>query len=227
MSRQVWVGSFAKQAGRNFHFAAELAGKIYALGLQEGVELLAPRAVIYSYASENLSVPSIAQRGWDRETSVLMFKNFRLAYPQMRFDPELHRVMSRQQLIDEYGLFGDVMDDIARRPGSQVYFERLLSGNVDLAVSRPVIAVNVLVGGEFASHLADAVVTVQMHGEDSKRFGQYLPVSQGEVLSYATASTIYKKATGLEFEATGDLHPLWNDYDELAKAGIDVRPPEG
>lgn len=171
----------------------------------------------------------LAHLGWDKETSLQMYKNFRLCFPQLRYDPIMHKVMTRAQLIEEYGLFGHVMDDVAHRPGSQPYFDLLLTGNVDLAEPREVHMCM------FAIEFEPDVAKFGFKLKRAEVFGHHdngaplinKPVSQGQILSYARASEIYRNAVGETPDFLTDIHPIRYDYEDLAKAGIDLREPHG
>ncbi len=52
---------------------------------------------------EKIRAQLLLHNGWDIETSALLYKNFRVAFPQWPVNPEMWRVYSRQQLREEPG----------------------------------------------------------------------------------------------------------------------------
>ena len=244
MSRDSWEKSTHKalirlaqtsRAGRDsVHCLGEVASKSYNVALANSAELLACTGIHvvddnYTSAGIGLRLRAIAHVGLDRESSLMMFKNFRLAFPQLRFDPNMHKLMSRKQLVEEYGMFGELLADVAHDPASQPYFSQLIMGNMHLTYGRQVHAAGVAVDIAHNSSLDRGYQTsVQVFGlREGDVATTGTPVSQGTVLSYANAAQAFRDATGHEPEFSTDIHPLWNDYEELAKAGHPVWKPEG
>ncbi len=244
MSREHWEKSANRglirlaqtsRAGRDSaRWFGEVASKSYNVALANNAELL---ACTYAHAeNDNYSTPGIALRlrgiahvGLDRESSLLMFKNFRLAFPQLRFDPAMHKLMSRKQLIEEYGMFGGLLSEVAHDPESQPYFSQLVMGSMHVTYVRRVHAVGVAVDISYDPRGGGG------HETSARVFGLRgghvasvdTPVSQGDVLSYANAAQAFRDATGQDLDCGTDIHPLWNDYEELAKAGQEVWQPDG
>lgn len=242
MSRESWEKSTHKaliqlaqtsRAGRDsVHCLGEVASKSYNVALANSAELLACTSIHvvddnYTSAGIGLRLRAIAHVGLDRESSLMMFKNFRLAFPQLRFDPNMHKLMSRKQLVEEYGMFGELLADVAHDPASQPYFSQLIMGNMHLTYGRQVHAAGVSV--DIAYKLNNGFETsVKVFGlREGEVITTETPVSQGTVLSYARAAQAFRDAVGHEPEFSTDIHPLWNDYEELAKAGYPVWKPEG
>lgn len=171
-------------------------------------EVLALEKALHSPAMFGVNLRVLVLRGWSAEVSALLYKNFRFMHPLLKIDPTMWKVMSRAQLIDELGhAVGMAVADLHCDPGSNVIFEAFLHGLKNDTVVRP-------------ARFCDVMVPDEM--------GQELKVELGSKdLPYTLASRIYRDCTGQEPEAVfeTDLSPLRVDYEELAKIGQAVRPP--
>lgn len=167
---------------------------------------------------ERLQMAIILQKGWDLETSALLYKNFRFLHPVMEYNPHVLLTFNREQLKDQFGAtYGDVIADLCSDPGSQPFFSAMLFGRLDVPVTP-------------AFCLAQMAVFINTKLITSTSFetgwpSHIQPVIEGcsrnEIasgaltLDYHEVAYRYEKATGAPF-CLPDLHPRELDYDKAA-----------
>lgn len=165
----------------------------------------------------NLTAGLLLEKGWSVDQSVLVYKNFRLCHPQLRFDPQMLRTFSRKQLREELGFtYGDIVADVCSDPQAQPVFNALLFGTLDTPVPRAFLShrVHIKVDGDTASNMGsvwDSTCHLHVDGlqaADIQRFAQ--PWTPQE------AAQVYKQATGLKLVPGNDINPRSFDYDLAA-----------
>jgi len=174
-------------------------------------------------------VRMLVQRGWSVEMSLLMYRNFRLAYPMLRYKPEMYALLSRKQLREEFGsTYGDVIADICVDPDSQPVFSRMLSGNLDDLVLRP--AMHVMVAFDidqllFHDSASTLPVSAKLSIELSNVQSGQLMGNGGppQSLTMSVASSLYREATGSEPEFMVPINPREIDYENFASVGEALR----
>ena len=86
---------------------------------------------------EKIRAQLLLHNGWDIETSALLYKNFRVAFPQWPVNPEMWRVYSRQQLREELGpTYGDIVADLCSDPTCNPIFGAMMLGDLGQPVQR-------------------------------------------------------------------------------------------
>lgn len=167
----------------------------------------------HMYDRHHIRCGVLAQRGWGLNMSLMLFKNFRFMYPTLKYDPQMHAVMSRQQLVDEYGdTFGNVFADLCRDPASQPILWHLLNNKLESQLHRPCI------------HAWTTFTVDQQNGKGQfARLPLYAygaaadentPISS---MLIADAEARYRHATGLEPDFTYSLDPREVDYELKAQ----------
>jgi len=169
----------------------------------------------YDLNTERIRVGLLLHNGWDIETSCLLYKNFRLAYPQWQVDPHMWRTYTRQQLRDELGpTYGDIVADICSEPTSNPIFGSLLFGELDQPIRRQfgqhtmkfdVGADLVMAGGKLPERCRLA-----LHGCTTEAIR-----NEGAPLSETIASNMYHNLTGKHL-IDPDIDPRTYDYDQAA-----------
>lgn len=168
----------------------------------------------YDLTTERIRVGLLLHNGWDIETSCLLYKNFRLAYPKWHIDPNMWRTYSRQQLLDEIGpTYGMIIADLCADATSNPIFASLLFGELDRPIKRQFgkhtvsfdVARSLLVDGKLPERCrltleGCSTEAVRNHGE---------PVDEWE------ADGIYHEFTGKHL-IDPDIDPRTYDYDQVA-----------
>jgi len=171
--------------------------------------------------SVSLDAVFLLQRGWSLPMSLMLWRNFRAAYPLLRFQPEAHQVLTRQQLQEEYGPFGDVIADVCVDPDKQPVIAALLYNRFEEGIERPCtlavasLEVTAELGQDWSKILdaADLPVTLKFMSS----FGEV--VDEPTTLSETSAQNIFKAATGGgTLQTRFSLHPLDIDYGNPEKA---------
>lgn len=239
-AQEAWLRSLS-YACQFTHQRRFTGGLLIALGrVQARAAAMAPIDLLCAYAMKVdpdvarhdgalfVAMGCLAARGWCRDMSLMVYRNFRLCYPQLRFDPEAHRVMSRAQLIEEYGTYGNVIADVAHDPTSQPYFDQLLHGRPNEIRARELRRVGVRVALD-ADRDNYMIREVQLCGlKEGEIIDMLRPVEQGDLYGYAEATKLYRDATGQEpCFTTENLDPLTDDYEEIARAAEKVWPAYG
>jgi hypothetical protein len=71
----------------------------------------------------------VVQLGYDMETSMLLWRNFRLNFPGDPFAYGAKQLLSRQQLVEQYGkTYGEMLAQVITEPDSQPILGALLRG---------------------------------------------------------------------------------------------------
>lgn len=153
-----------------------------------------------------LKVRLLVQRGWDRDFSLMMYKNFRLNYPTLNgYEPEALRLLNRKQLQREFSAFGDTVADVISDSECQPFFHALLFGKTETQVHRP---------------CADVVVTVEI--SDDPQVDRILGASMERGLDTSIpagiAFDLYRKATGQDLALNFSINPYEVDYAACAQA---------
>lgn len=209
-----------------------------AVPAQHPVEVLAVTGVVvendFAIGHYKIEVSMLVQRGWSVDVSLLAFRNFRFAFPNEQFKPEMYSLLSRKQLCDTYGSsFGNLIADICVDPDCQPVFARLLRGQLDgVEVVRPTMHVMMTV------HL-DERMLLETNGRLPRGFNLTTaltdfgspvrsPGGPPCTLPYTEAARLYHQATGgCEADFTFSLSPTEVDYEALANAGQEVRKIDG
>lgn len=168
-----------------------------------------------------LQCVALVFRGYDKETSLQLYRNFKMVNPSPRFSPDAHLVMTRAAMVEEYGIFGETLAD-AVSPHKQPYLHLLLHGkSIDTCTMREPYRIGFDVNVDDGQIAALRLFgTVQGSMEQPEVF-------TGGGLPYAEAKQIYHAAVGGDLDFIADINPLRNDYEKLAIAGLDVRPSDG
>lgn len=177
-----------------------------------------------------VSVGAMLERGWGLEQSVMIYKNFRLVHPHLRFNPSVYRTFSRAQLRDEFGTtYGNIIADCCSQAFAQPVFSALLFGELDLPVPRAFVSTGFRF--EVAHKLLDQNGRLPL-GMNLTLLD--LSMSSIEKDSHAhapfEAETLYNRLTGATLSSSDNINPRSFDYDlaairaALRQAGGDLYP---
>ena len=171
-----------------------------------------------------IGVRLLVQSGWDMELSMLMYRNFMFLQPKPRYPVETLRLMTRTQLIEEYGpTYGDVIADVCTNPSLQPIFAALFFGDLDREVVRPMrhIVVHFLVDekallymdSRWAQKAEIAFDAIEECGGPSAGAVAGAPP---RIVPYSEAAELYKENTGEEPRFTFSINPREIDYARQA-----------
>lgn len=169
---------------------------------------------VAQWGSQTLSTRWLMQRGWDLNTSLLAWRNFRTAYPQLRYDPVAMQVMSRDQLIDEFGTtFGNLLANLCIDPDSQPIFHALLHKRFEQNVRRPMAYVELSVRymmahAERMEHELPNFMLRYFKGQGDQ------PQEKPVTIDDDTARNVYHRCTGHDLQTEISLHPIELDYED-------------
>ena len=198
----------------------EALGKIHGhVPTQVPYTVLALRGIAWERQEYNLDVDRIRaglllHNGYDLETSVLLYKNLRIMYPEWRIDPNMWRTYSREQLRDELGItYGDIVADLISDPFSNPIFASLLFGELDQPIKR-----------QFGLHTVYFVVDRQIlvNGRLPENCRLELRDCNTEAIRNMAQKVDERAADAIYFKLTGkhlidpDIDPRTYDYDQAA-----------
>lgn len=157
----------------------------------------------------------LLQRGWNVDMSLMLWRNFRTAFPQLRFEPEAYRAMPRSELVKEYGeTFGNVIADVCVDPDSQPVINALLfrrfNSDIDRACALAVVTTRISPDAVVSADLSRVDLIHSMTFWDPVMFN---PSDKPVTLETAKAAAIfYKNTDGGTLRTTFTLHPCEIDY---------------
>lgn len=163
----------------------------------------------------------LLQRGWSVEMSLQAWRNFRTAFPVLKFDPIAFKVMHRDDLIEEYGpTFGNIFADLCIDPDSQPVigallancFEQNIQRAYTLAVTSTEVSMEVMENGLDINEVA---LQIDLKYHDFNGFGL---VDAPASVDPLYARRAYNKCTGGTLPDTFSLHPRDIDYAHPEKA---------
>ena len=161
------------------------------------------------------------QRGWDVGMSLQVWRNFRFAFPQLKFDPIAFKVMHRKDLVEEYGeTFGNIFADLCIDPDSQPVIGALLYNQFNQNIPRP--CTMAVTSCEIAEELiedflrvSNMTVDINLQFVDFAGFGV---TDSATTMPTQNARGVYNKCTGGNLRDTFTLHPRDLDYGNPEKA---------
>lgn len=171
----------------------------------------------------------LAQRGWDLDTSIVLYKNFRFFHPVLAVPIEALPLLSRKQLIETFGdSFGTIIADLMVDPGTQPIFLALLNGTLSNPVTRPlvdaVLCVDVM---DDTDPVKIAVDPVQISSIQYVTPGGGLLSDKLVSISEWDAATLWQRAVGTRPNFSTSLSVQDIDYEKIAEAGQTVRQAGG
>lgn len=155
----------------------------------------------------------LLQRGWNVDMSIMLWRNFRVAFPQMRFEPETHRALPRTELVKEYGeTFGNVIADVCVDPDSQPAINALLFNRFDRRIDRA-CTMGVVTTRVSQRHVRDELEHADLVNGLAFWDSTLFHVTDKPVtLAAADAARVYSEYTGGVLRTTFTLHPCEIDY---------------
>jgi hypothetical protein len=120
-------------------------------------------------------------------------------------------------------MFGTAIADAFTNPSRQPYLRALIAHELDEVMAREFTRVGIAAYGPFNM----GAPSVHLFASDNGVWSGSKSVRDSRSLPYDEATQIYRVATGEELETLVQFDPMKEDYEELAKAGIQVWPPDG